>query len=89
MGLRPEAGFKQHLLCVRMQDAILNLFFYATVHLVCTDNRLSGNLELGKTSHIKVARLVKKEYLPLVTYVCEPPLGRNYFSGTELKKYRN
>ena len=23
------------------------------------------------------------------TYVCEPPLGRNYFSGTELKKYRN
>ena len=23
------------------------------------------------------------------TYVCEPPLGRNYFSGTELKKYCN
>ena len=27
--------------------------------------------------------------LYLHIYVCEPPLGRNYFSGTELKKYRN
>ena len=25
----------------------------------------------------------------VATYVCELPLGRNYFSGTELKKYHN
>ena len=31
-----------------------------TVHLVCTDNQLSGNPELGKTSHVKVTPRVKK-----------------------------
>ena len=34
----------------------------STVHM----NRLSGNPEFGNTFHIKVAHLVKKEYLPFL-----------------------
>ncbi len=39
-----------------------DVFFATTVHLVCTDNQLSGNPEFGKTFHNKVAHLVKKDY---------------------------